>query len=225
MPYFSKIVFDMNTLSAQDRVEFGFGLQVQHQLIWKAFGDRGDRARDFLFRANATSDKIVFWALSERTPDDWDGKFCVHTKPYTPRLEPGQRLGFDLRVNATVSARLDGKRGTRHDAVNHHIKQLDPETRAATNRQDMLLDVATAWMSKKREQCGFSIDANRLQVNDYTRHEFKKKPTHRHSIVLNTFDLSGVLTVENPEVFAKRLTSGIGTAKAYGNGLFLLRPV
>jgi len=224
MHYFSRIVLHKSAISLQDFAELGFGLRAHHELAWRAFGDHPDRERDFVFRADLERDVYVIHAVSEREPSDWGGRFVVETKPYTPKLVLGQRLGFDVRVNPTVTSFVKGERGKRHDAVMHFKQKMEDAERRDTSNAELLRRAMVEWMQSRGERNGFSIEPVVMQASAYTRHEFVKSPTSKSKVQLSTAEISGVLVVEEPDSLLRVLTKGLGSAKAYGNGLLLVRP-
>ncbi len=224
MHYFSKIVLHKSARTQQEFTDPGRGTQAIHRLIWRAFEDQPGQERDFIFRVDVEDDAFVMWAVSKREPDDWGGRFTVDTKPYSPRIEVGQQLGFELRVHPTVTSSSPGKqRGKRHDAVMHYKAGLEPEVLESMPQEALIEKAALAWMSGQGARVGFEIQT--LTTDSYVQRKFKKKPTSKHPVKLSILDLSGVLVVKDPDALIGALTGGLGSAKAYGNGLFMLSPL
>lgn len=67
---------------------------------------------------------------------------------------------------------------------------------------------------------GFCANPAQLRVNGYRQHCMRRKQT---DIQVSTVDISGLLTVREPERFVTALHNGIGKAKAFGCGLMLVR--
>ncbi len=130
--YFSKIRLNQTQQARRvllDTVEGGaYG---SHQLLWRLFN--ADK-RQFLYRQElgdgdqADKGEPVFYALSAVPPEDTDGLFEIQSKAFSPRLNPGDRLAFKLRVNPTVC-----REGKRHD---------------------VLMDAQMGWLRKQLEQLG-----------------------------------------------------------------------
>lgn len=67
---------------------------------------------------------------------------------------------------------------------------------------------------------GFCANPAQLRLNGYRQHRMRRKQT---DIQVSTVDISGLLTVREPELFVAALHNGIGKAKAFGCGLMLVR--
>jgi CRISPR system Cascade subunit CasE len=184
--------------------------ETAHKLVWSLFADRPDRLRDYLWREESPG-QFVF--LSERAPADPHALFDMESKPFRPALAVGDQLGFTLRVNATVD-RGEG----RHDVVMDALYALPPAQRAAARPAASQL-AAETWMTRQGELYGFSLEA--LTVDGYDRVQVPRQG--KAPMVHGVLDLTGVLTVTDPEKFGKRLREGFGRAKAYGYGLMLVR--
>lgn len=223
--FLSRLTLHQSAISLQDFAELGFGPQATHRLIWKAFGDDPSRDRDFIYRADLERDRWVLWAVSAREPDDWGSRFITETKVYDPALREGQRLGFKMRVNATVSSFVEGKRGRRHDAVMHFKKHLSADERAGYTQAEMVHEAGLSWLQRRGERAGFEVSPGGVVADSYRQHRFHKKKSSRRQVLFSTIDFAGVMTVRDPEALRQTLFHGIGAAKAYGNGLILVRPV
>jgi len=193
-----------------------------HRLIWSLFADSPDRRRDFLWRETNPGE---FLALARRAPADPHDLFHLDWKPFAPSLHAGQRLGFNLRANPTVSApAAKGQRGKRHDAVTRAIAALPHEPCADQRRAQRAATTeaaAAAWLARQGERSGFAPDPDRLttEAEDWVTIPRAGKPI---SFLALTFE--GVLTVHDPAAFLDRLCHGFGAAKAFGCGLMLIRP-
>ncbi|MEZ6043688.1 MAG: type I-E CRISPR-associated protein Cas6/Cse3/CasE [Planctomycetaceae bacterium] len=118
------------------------------------------------------------------------------------------RYRFRLVANPTVKRKVDGKKNGRRDACGTEEQQL-------------------AWLIRKGEVGGFRLDM--FETNDGREvpnvtvvplgkiSSFRKKDHRTLSHQGVRFD--GVLLVTDANLFLKSLTSGIGSAKAFGFGL------
>lgn len=212
-----------------------------HRMVWTLFSDSADRERDFLWRE---ADSGSFYCLSSRPPEDRHGLFHVDPpKEFAPELEAGDRLGFALRVNATVSRggrpKADGQKGVRGkpcDIVMDALKRSEEGPRAQA-RQRLLAPVAHEWLSRQGEKHGFSlpplqpprtpedpddVDDGTFSVRGYRVLEIDRgrrvKPLR-----IGVLDLEGVLEVRDPALFVEAVSQGFGRAKAFGCGLMLVR--
>jgi CRISPR system Cascade subunit CasE len=190
-----------------------------HKLVWALFTDGPDRQRDFLWRETALGE---FFFLSARPPQDPHDLFEIDPpKVFAPVLSAGDRLVFSLRANATVSRGTGEKgRGKVEDVVMHALYGLDQKSRQAS-RSQVVTDVGRAWLVRQGARCGFDIgEADVCRVDSHRVVSISRRgPGAR----LGVLDLSGTLTVTDPVVFLGAVASGFGRAKAFGNGLMLIR--
>ena len=197
--------------------EAGARTQAAHQLLWALFADGPDRRRDFLWREEAPGH---FLALSARPPTALDDLFELDFKPFAPALAAGDRLGFTMRANPVVSRSEGlGQRGKRHDLVMDALRHVPPPDRAAT-RLETVVFAGREWLARQGEVHGFTIDGL-AGVDGYVRERMPR--ADGRPIVFGRMDLTGRLTVEDPETFISALASGFGRARAFGCGLMLIR--
>lgn len=212
-----------------------------HRMVWTLFADSPDRERDFLWRE---ADPGSFYCLSSRPPEDRHGLFHVDPpKEFAPSLVPGDRLGFALRVNATVSRggrpKIEGQKGVRGkpcDIVMDALKR-DGEGSRAEARQRLIVPVAHEWLSRQGEKHGFAlpplqpphmptdpddVDDGTFSVRGYRVLEIDRgrgvKPLR-----IGVLDLEGVLEVRDPRLLVEAVGQGFGRARAFGCGLMLVR--
>lgn len=189
-----------------------------HRLIWTLFGDSADRERDFLWREHAPG---VFYVLSDRPPRDTHGLFRIEPPlEFSPALSPGDRLSFEVRVNATVSrGGKHGVRGKRCDVVMDAIYAARGDCRADARRA-VVDRVAAEWMMRQGASAGFDVVS--LEVVGYSaiRHA---RDQGKSVATMGVLDLRGTLAVREPVSFLRALRAGIGRSKAFGCGLMLIR--
>ncbi len=188
---------------------------ASHRLVWALFADDPERRRDFLWREEAPG---AWMTLSSRPPADPHGLFDLDFKSFAPALAAGDRLGFRLRANPTVSRSPGpGKRGVRHDVV---MDALFKDEARAQARPDAVIDAGRAWLAAQGTRRGFTPDAE-VAVDGYDQLRLPRpgKAALRYSVV----DFEGVLTVDDPPAFLSALAAGFGRAKAFGCGLMLIR--
>lgn len=211
-----------------------------HRLIWTLFGDMPDRRRDFLWREAEVG---TFYLLSARLPTPSQLFHLDPPKMFAPALEPGDRLRFVLRANATVARKpagatsLYGVRGERCDVVMNAIHAVPKGQRAAA-RQAALPEVAVRWLSGQGEAHGFAltyggqgepweVDASNgaheaVEVMGYRVLRLGRS-RGRKALQLGVLDLEGTLVVQDPMRFVAALAHGFGRGKAFGCGLMLVR--
>lgn len=214
-----------------------------HRLVWTLFADAPERERDFLWRE---AEPGTFYCLSARAPDDRHGLFDVDPpKVFAPALRAGDRLGFALRVNATVSRGgrppangQPGVRGKPCDIVMDALHQIPDESRAGARRR-LLVPVAHDWLARQGAKHGFSVpplppprtegdpddvDSGTFRVKSY-RVLAIERGRRAQPLRVGVLDLEGVLEVHDPGHFGAALGQGFGRAKAFGCGLMLVRRV
>lgn len=195
-----------------------------HHLVWTLFADSPARERDFLWRE---SEPGRFYVLSRRPPEDRHGLFepLEPAKPFAPELNPGDRLKFALRANATTSRvsegapRANGRiRGKPCDVVMDALHALPVEQRAAA-RSRVACEAGLEWLSRQGERAGFDVEKGTTVTGYRTlRIEHGRRPAR-----LGVLDFEGLLTVREPERLIATIASGFGRGKAFGCGLMLVR--
>ncbi len=209
--------------------EWASGPYVEHQWLWRLFPAPEGTPRDFLFRRRDLGEIPRFYVVSKRPPLTQSTAWNIQTRDYTPALETGTRLRFDLRANPVVTHSHDGKRG-RHDVVMQEKKRLLKE-RGLARWQDwqeddkpalyaLVREVCGAWLRSRASRLGFEVDEESLAVDGYQQHSEKDG-----KLSFSTADFSGELTVIDASAFVVALRNGIGPAKAFGCGLMLVRRV
>lgn len=197
----------------------------EHQLLWQLFDRDPGAKRDFLFRRDQDSALPSFYLLSERKPGNADGRWQIETKDYHPRLCAGQRLAFSLRANPVVTRKDAQGKAHRHDLV------MDLKTRSGWKKQtasqrpalaELMQQAGEQWLVDRLAKAGARLDS--LRVEAYQQHQHRKRDKGK-PIRFSTLDLTGLLTVDDPDRFGWALYHGIGPAKAFGCGLLLVKSV
>lgn len=204
---------------------------ASHQWLWQLFPDQDRRA--FLFRQEPAS---RFYVLSSVAPLDSHVLFDSETKPFTPRLQTGLLLDFQLRANAVVT-----RNGKRSDVM------MDAKYRAKASALPPerwwpeQVDAARAWLVRQGEQHGFTLaprcdafdawageaateaaPAQALSVDGYRQHHFSRREGEA-PIAFSSVDYAGTLRITNVERFAHTLHAGLGKSKALGCGLLMVK--
>lgn len=166
-----------------------------HRTLCSGFPN-GERPR-VLFSVNRNAPRVLM--LSKEEPDFSKGcsegrVLRARAKPFQPKVSEGQRLRFVLRANPTK--KKDGKR-------------LGLETP----------DQQTKWLLRKAEQHGFALESFSIVESGVQR-----TPRPNQSDMVHLYALyEGVLRVVEPESFRLALEQGIGSAKAFGFGMLMVR--
>lgn len=193
----------------------------EHQMLWQLFDPAPDASRDFLYRRDTHRGRPRYFLLSRRPPVNPLGLWRIDPpKPFEPKLRPGQRLAFMLRVNPVITR--DGKR---HDVVMDHKRRTGWKTLPPERRPPLAVLIREAgidWLRGRASRCGFDFEEGTVRVEGYRQHHPRRGGT---PIRFSTLDFTGLLTVTDPEAFTKALHDGIGPAKAFGCGLLLVRKI
>lgn len=228
--YFSRIRLNRERASAAELTKMmsqdGYG---DHQIIWRLFQASEKSSRDFLFRRESQRSLPVFFAVSQTSPTRDPGLWHLDTKPYEPKVRPGDRFAFSLRANPVVTRWVgnEKKRHARHDVVMDAKRELKarhvPETQWPTT-PELAQSAGFRWLAAKAERAGFAVGEGLVRVEGYRQHQFRKGQ-NKSMIRLSTVDFMGILTVGDPDLFVSALFEGIGPAKSFGCGLLLVRRV
>lgn len=223
--YLSRIRFNTSPSAHKELIRTldsgGYG---SHQLLWKLFSD--DPSRKFLFREEQSMGGTLkgipeYLVLSHTRPQDREGLFLMETKPFTPKLLVGQRLGFRLRANPTVFSQ-----GKRHDVLMHAKKQLQQSGKSGKDEIAAAMEAAAVnWLceAKRAESLGITFDVPPVVLAHHKNQSYKA--SRRQKISYTSVDYEGVLTVVAPNHFMAAIENGVGKSRAFGCGLFLLRRI
>ncbi len=224
--HFSKITFDSHGLTRLLQYR-GADEYFFHQLLWELFSDQPSSRRDFIYHQALSASQACFYIVSKRPPTVPPNRAEVmfaQSKPYHPTLRNAQSLNFLVRVNPAVrKTSLDG-RTARHDVVMEAKRIASSADNSPTARMltsDLVTQRCQAWLSKRCELHGFTFKSEEVMVNAYRQHSFPRRGSR---VSFSSVELSGILTVCDPDSFRRALYSGIGPAKGFGNGLILIRP-
>ena len=240
MKYFSRIVLDPRHPAAKEAVAQGYPGTVHgdHQFLWRFFPAAEGAARDFLFRRiepGPAQGQPQFYCVAARAAVAPHPAWQVDVRPYAPKVEAGDRLHFDLRVNPTQAHKRDGK-SFRDDVVMHAKKHIMAEHGArrwadmpAASRPplyELAEQAVRAWLGTADRpglsaRHGFAVGED-LRVDAYRQHRLARGGDDK-DIALSTVDLSGTLEVIDALRFEQALLGGIGHGKAFGCGLLLVR--
>jgi CRISPR system Cascade subunit CasE len=181
-----------------------------------------------------SADELREGAAAFATPQahgacDWYG-FAV--KPMPEVIEPGRRLGFEVRAcpvvrlssDRTVTGK-DGRsatyrRGSEVDAwVHRRFLATEPDNEVPRE------DVYRQWLGG-RLQAGAEIEVARLTAFRRTRLVRKTHEGRRRAKVVERPDalIQGTLRVTDGAGFLDLLARGVGRHRAFGFGMLLLRP-
>lgn len=187
-----------------------------HHLIWALFPNLEGK-RPFLYRMTGSSVREPILIYSADEPKDTHGIWSIETPRSIPSFAAGDQVRFNVRVNATVKRRVNGK-SRRCDIV--------MDARYAGDKRDwdeIASSVVPPWAAGQFEKMGFQVTPEAMTVDNYTRHRFAHEGGD--TVTLRTVDIAGIGTITDAEAFSSGLLTGIGGGRSYGCGLMLVRKV
>ena len=211
--YLSRITLHTSQLSPSQLLNMvERGEYVMHQWLWALFPD--EQERQYLYRREEIQGAFRFFVLSAKPPVS-DDLFRIECRAFSPELRVGQRLRFSLRANPTIC-----KTGKRHDLL------MDAKRRAKASPDGETIwfhqqQAAQKWLASQGEQHGFSL--SEVNVDSYRKKKIIGGKPHP-PIQFSSVDYSGVLQINEPDLFLRRLMQGYGKSRAFGCGLMLIKP-
>lgn len=191
-----------------------------HKRIWSFF--KGKVARDFLYRIDYNGQGLRILIVSQDEPQypmEWNDKgyqAFFSCKQIPESFLEHEWYHFQVRVNPTRRVKLDKRTGNRTE------KGL---------REPLIIEKdLISWLLRKGREGGFSIPnveegmecSDALTIIHEGRMNFRKYQHRGHHA---SVQFSGVLKVENSELFKQTFQNGIGSAKSFGFGLLMLQPI
>jgi CRISPR system Cascade subunit CasE len=230
MMFFSRITLISERLDARQLAQILSQDSYQdHQCIWRLFPGRPDAQRDFLFRREQKNGWPCVYVIASHQPVDQDRIWHIETKPYAPKLYAGQHLAFTVRVNPVVTRWSETEqRQERHDVVMDAKKAMNYASLPQSERPsiaEIAHQAGITWFMARCEKWGFLVSENGVRVDRYSQHHLVKRDNNRTPIRFSTLDYTGVLRVNDPDLFTHTLYHGIGRAKGLGCGLLLVKPL
>lgn len=220
--YLSRLILNPRNRLVQREIANPYRL---HQRVMQAFPDdlaEGEERVLFRLDTHPRTGMLTLLVQSLDAPDwGWldapDVRGYLWPTPENPtfkRFDPtyadGHILAFRLRANPTRRLCHGYQRKGRE-------KQNKDNVRVPICKEDEQI----AWLRAKAERGGFDI----VHVNarpDGQDALYRERGQDRITLLAVTFD--GVLRVTDPDLFARTLACGIGTAKGLGFGLLSLAP-
>lgn len=201
-----------------------------HKKLWECFPDGPDKERDFLARIDPLEGAFRLWIQAQRKPECpyWCPEEGFALKEIAPGFMSHRYYAFDLRANPVKSI-------VQRDNNGVVLRQSNGKRKRGKRVPLVNPDELRAWLVKKGQvRCrdkvngedvpgGFRIvEEKPLEISPMVESHFRKKDQKAfHGGV----QFRGTLEVTDQKHFAKTYYSGIGSAKSFGFGLFLLAPM
>ncbi|MXZ01075.1 type I-E CRISPR-associated protein Cas6/Cse3/CasE [Candidatus Poribacteria bacterium] len=204
----------------------GQALDAHHRLIWTVFCDHEERERDFLFRQTGRTE---FMSLSHREPVASPFFPNPDVRKVTLDFRAGDLVTFELRANATKQITYEDKKyrvdvvmNSLHDIPGVTVNPDMPESLRAKKRMSSAQIEGRKWLDRKGVQHGFEVQS--LAIEDYRQNRLPKG-NRGGSPQFSILDMIGDLRVTYPDAFTSVVVNGVGRAKAFGCGLFLVHKI
>lgn len=179
--------------------------QKMHTLVTGLFGTARQDSQ-ILYRSALSRDGLrLYLYASQPVKDQWRKQYDIVQRDITPwleGLEAGQIWNFDLTASPSKKVPAEGKR--------HSQRRI---LRQPGERQE--------WLARKAAQSGFVIlqatELEQLHISGTHSMESGGKMYH------DAYHYQGVLQITDADAFRRALQIGIGSGKAYGFGMMLLK--
>ena len=178
--------------------------QQMHRFITGFFGtDR--RSSQVLYRTNMVRNKLCIYLYADRQAEHIPDNCAVWQREITGWLDSmaaGQLWSFDLVAAPSKKVASEGRKNSQRRILRH-----------PRERQE--------WLERKAEQSGFSI----LQVQEQEQlHVSGRHHGDRGGMMYHdAYHYQGLLQITDAECFRKALQTGIGSGKAYGFGMMMVK--
>ncbi|WP_392424589.1 type I-E CRISPR-associated protein Cas6/Cse3/CasE [Barrientosiimonas humi] len=207
--------------------------QAMHAVVLASCGPEAggaDQSGRVLWRVDRPEKhRIELYVVSPEPPDftglieqaGWPTRATWDTADYDPflqRIEASQSWRFRLTANPVRSVSAgEGKRGK----VTPHLTRRHQEEWFVSRCQQWGFEIPTRGDGADGEPVR-ALELSGIGLAEFGRSDPDSGRRGRVSVTRVTY--RGELTVTDPDVLRRVLTSGIGRAKAYGCGLLTLAP-
>jgi CRISPR system Cascade subunit CasE len=210
-----------------------------HKMLWECYPEAPDSKRDFLTRIDELEGAYRLWVMAKRKPvcPPWCTSDGFALKEISPSFLSHRYYAFDLRANPTkciVRRDPNGEVLLQKGSDGEILHRSDGKPRRRHGKRLPLVkpDELRAWLARKAEvRCtdggkdipgGFRIlEEKPLEIRPMVESHFRKKGQSGYH---GGVQFRGILEVTDRENFTRTYESGIGSAKSFGFGLFLLAP-
>jgi len=207
--YLSRLALNLRSASVRRDLR---DVQQLHRTVMAQFDEgAGNRAAQrVLFRLESGSDTVPRLLIQSAQRPRWtlEERYALHP-PETKDIEvalaaiaQGQRLRFRLRANPTK-------------------RSSAPERANAPRLPLTSWDDRASWLARKLAGAGARLVDSSLDAASQPRDRGR---ANGHRVTIWPVRFEGLLIVEDPEALRAAIVTGIGPARAYGNGLLSVAP-
>lgn len=178
--------------------------QQMHRFITGFFGT-DCQSGQILYRTNLVQNKLCIYLYAEGPAEHIPNNCQVQQRDITSWLdsmEVGQLWNFDLIASPTKKVVSEGKK------ISQRRILRQPE-----ERQE--------WLERKAVQNGFAIIQvqEQEQIHVSGRHQIDKGGMMYH----DAYHYQGMLQITDRDAFRRAMQAGIGSGKAYGFGMMMVK--
>lgn len=208
--YLSKISWKLAGKSTYQLVSDCYEL---HRNIMSAFPNTDGNAREkfnVLYHLMINDDQAVLLVQSTVEADWLKGFGGITRDVFIKKREipsafydfkNGEPFWFKLVANPSKKIACDGKTNSRRVFLIKDVEQME-------------------WLKRKSEQSGFSLIEEQIKIRQLDNSYGRKK-----GIVFQKVEFEGMLRVCNEHLFEQAFCKGIGSEKAFGCGMLLIKRV
>jgi len=227
MNWLARLDIDARTAFAERM----FDTYAWHKRVWEdCFTRAPDAKRDFLTRIDQSEKAFRVWILSKRKPVQpvWCTASAFAVKEISSSFLLHRYYAFDLKANPTKC--VDQRDSEGNKILRNNGKRTKGKRIPIVNPDEL-----RAWLFRKTEARshdertgadipgGFRIVEERpLEISPMVGNHFCRKGDSAYH---GGVRFRGVLEVTDRERFVETYQSGVGSAKGFGFGLFLLAPI
>lgn len=179
--------------------------QKMHCMITSLFGTARQES-NILYRTNFVADQMhLYLYASHPVAEEASGRYRITQRDITPwlgQMAAGQYWKFDLIASPSKKVSTKGQKNSQRRILRQPLERQ-------------------AWLERKAAQSGFFIcqvlEQEQLHVSG--KHHEDKGGTMYH----DAYHYQGVLQITDADAFREALQKGIGSGKAYGFGMMMVK--
>lgn len=187
---------------------------VLHRRIWDFFPHSSNVERHFLYRIDNCGGifRLLMSSPVEPSVPAWLGG-PLESFEETTLYPVSSVVFFSARINPTVKYY-----GKKQDVVMHWRKT---GRTSLCSKYARVEEALRWWLDIRGESRGFAVQQI-ANIENYHHQKIRKQGMR--PMVQSIVDVSGYVKVTDPSAFSTMLKEGIGSSRAFGCGLMLVRP-